>query len=72
MFVCEGRATYTAAFDALSASAVRDPTNDRGPAPGHVFSSSGREYSDVPPLDGLYGGGQDFDSHAEVVVTRLR
>lgn len=49
-----------------------DPTNDRTPGPGHVFTGRGRDYADVPPLRGLFAGGVASRVEAEVTVTRLR
>jgi len=34
-----------------------DPTNGREVGPAHVIVSRGRDYSDVPPLKGIYAGG---------------
>jgi transglutaminase-like putative cysteine protease len=47
-----------------------DPTNDLMPAGGHVTIAWGRDYSDVPPVQGvaLGGGEQDISVDVEVVT----
>ncbi|MEJ7648562.1 MAG: transglutaminase family protein [Nakamurella sp.] len=49
-----------------------DPTNDKPPGPGHVFTGRGRDYADVPPMRGLFAGGVSSEVSAEVIITRLR
>ena len=49
-----------------------DPTN-RGPAgERHVVVGRGRDYTDVPPLKGLYSGGGSQSLGVAVEVTRLQ
>ena len=46
-----------------------DPTNDVIPGTGHVTLGWGRDYSDVPPLQGVALGGADQVIEVEVSVT---
>ena len=46
-----------------------DPTNDVIPGTGHVTLGWGRDYSDVPPLQGVALGGADQVIAVEVSVT---
>lgn len=49
-----------------------DPTNPVDVGNEHVVVGHGRDYSDVPPLRGIFTGGQAVDMYVEVSVTRLR
>ena len=46
-----------------------DPTNDVMPGTGHVVLGWGRDYSDVPPLQGVALGGSEQIIAVEVRVT---
>ena len=49
-----------------------DPTNDSAPGEFHVEVGIGRDYSDVPPLRGIYsGGGGASELYVEVEMTVL-
>lgn len=48
-----------------------DPTNAGEVGLGHVTVARGREYSDVPPLKGIYHGGPASSLGVTVEVTRL-
>ncbi|MEX0913655.1 MAG: transglutaminase family protein [Demequina sp.] len=47
-----------------------DPTNDKETGDHHVIVARAREYSDVPPLSGVFGG-SGSDLSVEVSVTQL-
>ena len=47
-----------------------DPTNNVEIGDRHVLVGRGRDYSDVPPLRGVYAG--PFKSHLHVKVTITR
>jgi transglutaminase-like putative cysteine protease len=49
-----------------------DPTNQMPAGERHVVVGRGRDYSDVPPLKGLYSGGGSQRLGVTVDVTRLR
>lgn len=48
-----------------------DPTNVAEIGPRHVTLGRGRDYSDVPPLKGIFSGPRSEGSTATVEVTRL-
>ena len=48
-----------------------DPTNNRGVGPGHVIVARGRDYSDVPPLKGIYAGGASEGLGVKVEITQI-
>lgn len=48
-----------------------DPTNDSAPGEFHVEVGIGRDYSDVPPLRGVYSGGKASEMYVEVEMTVL-
>lgn len=48
-----------------------DPTNLAQVGPGHVVVAQGRDYSDVPPVKGIYAGTADDDLSVEVRVTQV-
>jgi transglutaminase-like putative cysteine protease len=48
-----------------------DPTNDRAVGAAHVIVARGRDYADVPPLKGIYAGGQSEDLGVSVEITQL-
>ena len=48
-----------------------DPTNDLEPGDRHVVVARGRDYSDVPPLTGIFSGGSTSAMAVDVQVTRL-
>lgn len=48
-----------------------DPTNDRSVGAAHVIVARGRDYADVPPLKGLYAGGQSEGLGVTVEITQL-
>jgi transglutaminase-like putative cysteine protease len=48
-----------------------DPTNDLEPGDRHVVVARGRDYSDVPPLTGIFSGGTTSSMAVDVSVTRL-
>lgn len=47
-----------------------DPTNRAFPAVDHVVLARGREYGDVSPLKGVYGGRAQSELEVEVEITR--
>lgn len=49
-----------------------DPTNDVAPAGRHVVVARGRDYSDNPPLRGIYATPGDSELFVSVEITRLR
>lgn len=48
-----------------------DPTNDRSVGSAHVIVARGRDYADVPPLNGIYAGGQSEALGVTVEITQL-
>ncbi|MFT4218546.1 MAG: transglutaminase family protein [Micropruina sp.] len=46
-----------------------DPTNDAAPGDFHVEVGIGRDYSDVPPLRGIYSGAAESEMYVEVEMT---
>jgi transglutaminase-like putative cysteine protease len=48
-----------------------DPTNSVEIGPRHVTLARGRDYSDVPPLKGIFSGPRSEGSRVTVEVTRL-
>lgn len=48
-----------------------DPTNLAPVGTRHVLVAHGRDYSDVPPMKGIYAGTAEDDLTVEVKVTRL-
>jgi transglutaminase-like putative cysteine protease len=48
-----------------------DPTNDRSVGGAHVLVARGRDYADVPPLKGIYAGGQSEDLGVTVEITQV-
>jgi transglutaminase-like putative cysteine protease len=48
-----------------------DPTNRSAVGEGHVVVARGRDYSDVPPLKGIYQGPPAGRQEVKVTVTRL-
>ena len=48
-----------------------DPTNDLAISEQHVSVGVGRDYSDVPPLKGIYTGAGAKDLEVKVEITRL-
>ena len=48
-----------------------DPTNHLEPGDRHVVVARGRDYSDVPPLTGIFSGGTTSSMAVDVQVTRL-
>ena len=48
-----------------------DPTNDRAVGSAHVVVARGRDYADVPPLKGIYAGGQSEGLGVSVEITQL-
>lgn len=48
-----------------------DPTNDRAVGSAHVTVARGRDYADVPPLKGIYAGGQSEGLGVTVEITQL-
>jgi transglutaminase-like putative cysteine protease len=48
-----------------------DPTNDIAPGDRHIVVARGRDYSDVPPLTGIFSGGATSAMAVDVQVTRL-
>ncbi|MFT4296285.1 MAG: transglutaminase family protein [Micropruina sp.] len=48
-----------------------DPTNDAAPGEFHVEVGVGRDYSDVPPLRGIYSGAAESEMYVEVEMTVL-
>ncbi|GAA1745650.1 transglutaminase family protein [Aeromicrobium alkaliterrae] len=49
-----------------------DPTNDIAPSGRHVMVARGRDYSDNPPLRGIYAAGSSSELFVSVEITRLR
>jgi transglutaminase-like putative cysteine protease len=49
-----------------------DPTNGVAIGERHVVIGRGRDYSDVPPLKGVYAGPPNIEQTVEVTLTRLR
>lgn len=47
-----------------------DPTNNSEIGDRHVLVGRGRDYSDVPPLRGVYAGPHEAELHVEVTITR--
>jgi transglutaminase-like putative cysteine protease len=47
-----------------------DPTNGVEPGDRHIVVARGRDYSDVPPLTGIFSGGKTRTMSVEVAVTR--
>jgi transglutaminase-like putative cysteine protease len=47
-----------------------DPTNDVDPGDRHIVVARGRDYSDVPPLTGIFSGGRTSTMAVDVQVTR--
>ncbi|MFC8043663.1 transglutaminase domain-containing protein [Nocardia sp. NPDC057353] len=48
-----------------------DPTNDIAINEQHIAVGVGRDYSDVPPLKGIFSGGGSTDMRVVVEITRL-
>lgn len=48
-----------------------DPTNDRSVGGAHVVVARGRDYADVPPLKGIYAGGQSEGLGVTVEITQV-
>jgi len=48
-----------------------DPTNDCPVGERHVAIGRGRDYSDVPPVKGIYAGNAENTMHVNVRVTRI-
>jgi transglutaminase-like putative cysteine protease len=48
-----------------------DPTNDRAVGAAHVIVARGRDYADVPPLKGIYAGGQSEGLGVSVEITQM-
>ncbi|MFT3716463.1 MAG: transglutaminase family protein [Gordonia sp. (in: high G+C Gram-positive bacteria)] len=48
-----------------------DPTNDQLITDHYVQIGTGRDYADVPPLKGVYTGGDGSTLEVEVLITRL-
>ena len=48
-----------------------DPTNDRAVGAAHVIVARGRDYADVPPLKGIYAGGESEGLGVSVEITQL-
>jgi transglutaminase-like putative cysteine protease len=48
-----------------------DPTNNRGVGAAHVIVARGRDYSDVPPLKGIYAGGASEGLGVQVEITQI-
>jgi transglutaminase-like putative cysteine protease len=49
-----------------------DPTNDRSVGSAHVVVARGRDYTDVPPLKGIYAGGASEALGVTVEITQLQ
>ncbi|HVB91306.1 MAG TPA: transglutaminase family protein [Acidimicrobiales bacterium] len=47
-----------------------DPTNDCPVGERHVAIGRGRDYSDVPPVKGIYAGNAEHEMHVSVRITR--
>ncbi|MFL6023786.1 MAG: transglutaminase domain-containing protein [Marmoricola sp.] len=48
-----------------------DPTNDTAPAERHVVVATGRNYTDVRPLSGIFTGAGTSSMFVDVKITRL-
>ncbi len=48
-----------------------DPTNEQAAAERHVKVGHGRDYADVPPVRGVYRGGQGRQMEVDVRIRRL-
>lgn len=48
-----------------------DPTNNRQVGSAHVIVARGRDYSDVPPIKGLYAGGGAAQLSVSVEITQM-
>jgi transglutaminase-like putative cysteine protease len=48
-----------------------DPTNNIEPGDRHIVVARGRDYSDVPPLTGIFSGGKTSTMSVDVQVTRV-
>ena len=48
-----------------------DPTNAIDVGVRHVMVARGRDYSDVPPVKGVYAGNADNSMSIEVVIARM-
>jgi len=48
-----------------------DPTNRKFVGTDHIVVARGREYSDVPPLKGVYAGAAESQLSVTVEMTRL-
>ncbi len=48
-----------------------DPTNERSVGSAHVIVARGRDYADVPPLKGIYAGGNSEVLGVSVEITQL-
>ena len=48
-----------------------DPTNAIDVGVRHVMVARGRDYSDVPPVKGVYAGNADNSMSVEVVISRM-
>ena len=48
-----------------------DPTNDQPPGERHVTVATGRDYTDVRPLSGIYTGAATSRLFVDVTITRL-
>lgn len=49
-----------------------DPTNAQPTGLGHVVAGRGRDYSDTPPIRGVYAGPDAIGNEVTVQITRLR
>ena len=49
-----------------------DPTNDTEPGDRHVVTATGRDYTDVKPLSGIFSGSGTSRMFVDVQVTRLQ
>ena len=49
-----------------------DPTNDTEPGDRHVVVATGRDYTDVKPLSGIFSGSGTSSMFVDVQVTRLQ
>ena len=47
-----------------------DPTNDAPVGEQHIAVGRGRDYSDVPPVKGIYAGNADHNMNVAVRMTR--
>ena len=48
-----------------------DPTNDGAPGDRYVVIATGRDYTDVKPLSGIFTGARTERMHVDVHITRL-